>query len=223
MKKGTQDTLPPNRGGRKNGRLHPTSLFINRLQYFRILTLEDNFWKMKKVKKPLEVWLRDGCFFIGQEKNVVEILKRFRMEDCKPMAIPLASNWRKIDASGSDGFDPTLYRQLIKSLMYLVNTRLDISFVFNSLSQFMVDPQRVHWTASKHILRYIKGTVEYGLVYERKGSVQLARFPILSFIRGFPYPKCRVYILCDVVNVSQYLLSAAILVNEIHVWFSVTN
>ena len=124
----------------------------------------------------LEVWQRDGCFFIGQRKYAVEILKRFRMEDCKPMAIPIVSNWRKIDASGSDGFDPTLYRQLIESLMYLANTRLDISFAVNSLSQFMVDPRRVHSTAAKHILRYIKGTVEYGLVYKRRGSVQLAGF-----------------------------------------------
>ena len=98
------------------------------------------------------------------------------MEECKPMAIPLVSNWRKIDASGSEGFDPTLYRQLIESLVYLVNTRPDISFVVNSLSQFMVNPRRVHWTTAKHILRYIKVTVEYGLVYERKGSVQLASF-----------------------------------------------
>ena len=67
-------------------------------------------------------------------KYAIEILKRFRMEDCKPMAIPLVSNWRKIDASGSDEFDPTLYRQLIRSLMYLVNTRPYISYVVNSLS-----------------------------------------------------------------------------------------
>ena len=48
----------------------------------------------------LEVWQRDGCFFIGQGKYAIEILKRFTMEDCNPMAIPLVSNWRNIDASG---------------------------------------------------------------------------------------------------------------------------
>ena len=110
----------------------------------------------------LEVWQRDGCFFIRQGKYPIEILKRFRMEDCNPMAIPLVSTWRKIDASGL--------------LMYLVNTRPDISFAVNSLSQFMVDPRRVHWTAAKHILRYIRGTMEYGLVYEHMGSVQLVGF-----------------------------------------------
>ena len=34
----------------------------------------------------------------------------------------------------------------------------------------------MHWTEAKHILHYIKGTMEYGLVYERRGSVQLAGF-----------------------------------------------
>ena len=82
----------------------------------------------------LEVWQRDGCFSIGQGKYAVEILKRFRMGDCKPMSIPLVSNWRKIDASVSDRFHPTLYRQILRSLMYLVNTRPNISFAVNSLS-----------------------------------------------------------------------------------------
>ena len=48
----------------------------------------------------LEVCWRDGCFFIGQGKYAVEILKRFKMVDCKPMAIPIVSNWRMIDVSG---------------------------------------------------------------------------------------------------------------------------
>ena len=52
-----------------------------------------------------------------------------------------------------------------------------------SLSQFMVDPPRVHWTAAKHILRYIRGTMEYGLVYERRGSVQLEGFIDVDWAR----------------------------------------
>ena len=67
--------------------------------------------------------------------------------------------------------------------MYLVNTRPDISFAVNSLSQFMVDPRRVHWTAAKRILRYIRGTVEYGLVYECRGSVELAGFTDVDWAR----------------------------------------
>ena len=60
--------------------------------------------------------------------------------------------------------------------MYLVNTGPNISFLVNSLSQFMVDPQRVHWMDMKHILHYIRGIVDYGLVCECRGGVQLEYF-----------------------------------------------
>ena len=72
--------------------------------------------------------------------------------------------------------DPTLYKQLIRSLMYLVNTRPDICFAVNALSQFMVEPRRAHWTVGKHMLRYLRGTVEYGLRYARGDGVKLVGY-----------------------------------------------
>ena len=72
--------------------------------------------------------------------------------------------------------DATLYRQLIGSLMYLVNTRPDLCFAVNTLSQFMVEPQRVHWIAAKHVLRYIVGTIDYGLYYVRGDGVRLVGY-----------------------------------------------
>eukprot|EP00253_Pinus_taeda_P003286 PITA_03286 len=74
------------------------------------------------------------------------------MQDCRPMATHVITNWKKIDASGDKEVDPTLYKQLIGSLMYLVNTRPDICFVVNTLSQFMVEPKMVHWATARHIL-----------------------------------------------------------------------
>ena len=105
------------------------------------------------------------------------------MDDYRSMSTPLVTNWMKIDASSLEEFDPTLYRQLIGSLMYLVNTRLGNSFAVNSLSHFVVDPRRVQWTAVKHVLHYIRGTVEYELVNERSGSVQLAGFTNAGWAR----------------------------------------
>ena len=72
------------------------------------------------------------------------------------MATPMITNWKKIDASKNKDVDPTLYRQLIGSLMYLVNTKVDICYTVNTLSQFMVESKRAHWAAAKHILRYYK-------------------------------------------------------------------
>ena len=98
------------------------------------------------------------------------------MEDCRPMATPMITNWKNIDTSDDDEVDPTLYRQLIRSLMYLVNTRPDICYAVNKLSQFMVEPRRAHWVVAKHILKYLRGTVEYGLKYTKGNEIQLSGF-----------------------------------------------
>eukprot|EP00253_Pinus_taeda_P002808 PITA_02808 len=58
----------------------------------------------------LEVWQQKGEIFLGQGRYATEILKRFRMEDCRPMATPVITNWKKIDASEDKDVDPTLYR-----------------------------------------------------------------------------------------------------------------
>jgi hypothetical protein len=69
--------------------------------------------------------------------------------------------------------DPTMYRQLIGSLMYLVNTKTNICLAVNALSQHMVEPRHVHWLTTKHMLRYLRGTIGYGLRYALDGDVKL--------------------------------------------------
>jgi hypothetical protein len=98
------------------------------------------------------------------------------MDGCKPMLTPMTTNFRKLNASEFELVDPTLYHQLIESLMYLVNTILDISFDVNTLSQFMVEPRRVQWSSTKHVLRYVAGTVDYGLDYVRGDGVGLVEY-----------------------------------------------
>ena len=68
---------------------------------------------------------------------------------------------------------PTMYHQMIGSLMYLVNMRLDIFFAVNTLSQFLTDPRHVHLIVAKHVLRYLKGTVDYGLKYNVNQKINL--------------------------------------------------
>eukprot|EP00253_Pinus_taeda_P019728 PITA_19728 len=92
------------------------------------------------------------------------------------MSTPMITNWKKLYASDSELVDPTLYRQLIGSLMYLVNTRPDICFAVNTMSQFMCESRKVHWVVAKHILRYLQGTVDYGLDYRQGDGVRLV-FP----------------------------------------------
>ena len=67
----------------------------------------------------MEVWQEDGHVFLGQGKYAADILKRFWMEECRPMSTPMITNWKKLHASKGELVDPTLFRQLIGSLMYL--------------------------------------------------------------------------------------------------------
>ena len=78
----------------------------------------------------------------------------------------MASNMRLLSDASSKMVDPTMYRQMIVSLMYLTNTRPDICFAVNTLTQFLMDLRHVHLIAAKHILRYLKGTIDYGLKYD---------------------------------------------------------
>jgi hypothetical protein len=83
----------------------------------------------------MEVWQEEGHIFLEHGKYAADILSRFQMEDCRPMSTPMVTNWKKLSASDSQLVDAIVYRQLIGSLMYLVNTRSDICFAVNTLSQ----------------------------------------------------------------------------------------
>jgi hypothetical protein len=96
----------------------------------------------------------------------------------------MITNLKKLSDLYSELVDPTLYRQLIGSLMYLVNTRPDIFFIVNTLSQFMVEPRQVHWISAKHVLKYLRGTVEYGLRYVRGDGLQLQGYIDSDWVRS---------------------------------------
>ena len=103
----------------------------------------------------LEVWQRSDEIFLSQGKYTVDVLRRFGMMDYKSMTTPMVSNLKKLHETtpSTDPVDSTMYRHLIGSLLYLVQTRADICFAVSTLSQFMSDLRHVHWVAAKHVLR----------------------------------------------------------------------
>ena len=106
------------------------------------------------------------------------------MLDCKSIAAPMDAILKKPrdSASYSNLIDPTMYYQLIGSLMHLTNTRPDICFAVNALSQFMCEPMQIHWIAAKHVLRYLRGTVGYGLRYDLECHLKLQGFTDLDWV-----------------------------------------
>eukprot|EP00253_Pinus_taeda_P029167 PITA_29167 len=124
----------------------------------------------------MEMWQKDGEVFVSQGKYANEMLRGFHMEKCKLMQIPLAGNWRKEDATSGEVVAATIYRQLVGSLMYLVNTRPNLCFAVNQLSQAMVQPTNLFWKAMKHVLRYLRGTSQFKLWYKGTEGVKLQGF-----------------------------------------------
>ena len=81
------------------------------------------------------------------------------MMDYKAMATPMASKLKLLSDASSKLVDAMMYCQMIGSLMYLTNTRPNICFAVNTLSQFLTNLRHVHLMVAKHTVRYLKGLV----------------------------------------------------------------
>ncbi|KAI3507180.1 hypothetical protein L1887_22027 [Cichorium endivia] len=114
----------------------------------------------------LEVSYTTTGLFLGQSKYAHDILQRANMLDAKPVSTPLAANIAFV-ADGDPFDDPTYYRSLVGALQYLTITRPDISYAVNQVSQFLQAPSVAHFQSVKRILRYIKGTLTFGLTFAR--------------------------------------------------------
>ena len=121
----------------------------------------------------LEVWKKLEGIFLNHGKYAVEILKIFNMLECKSIAIPMDSNLKLLADDSSELVDVTQYRQIIGSLMYLTNTRPDICFAVNTLSQHLVQPRWVYLIAATQVMRYLKGTIDFGLYYNGNHEYKL--------------------------------------------------
>jgi transposase InsO family protein len=121
----------------------------------------------------IEVKQQEEGIFICQKKYTEGLLKKFKMNDCKPVATPLVTNEKLQKDDGSPEADASHYRSLIGSLLYLTATRPDIMFATSLLSRFMQKPSQIHFGVGKRVLRYLQGTKEYGIWYKPKCNSKL--------------------------------------------------
>lgn len=113
----------------------------------------------------MEVKQYNNGIFICQQKYASDILKKFNMEDCKPMSIPMVTCEKLSNDSDAKKADEGLYRSLIGSLLYLTATRPNIMFAVSILSRYMHSLSEKHFAAGKRILRYLKKTITFGVLY----------------------------------------------------------
>ena len=167
------------------------ALYINNILVFRKDEKSINATKTKLkafhpmkdsglVKKILGIrvaWHKDRIS-LDQEVYAEQILEEFRMGDSKPQKLPLSPSINLNEDS------PRLtrelyseYRHVIGWLTYLAGgTRPDLQKLVNRLSQYLTDPTEVHYKAIKHILRYLRGTIEYSISYEKGSNDKLVGY-----------------------------------------------
>lgn len=107
-----------------------------------------------------------------QSKYVKDLLKRFNMEKCNSAATP-AETGLVLEKEGSEELvDPTYFRKIVGSLRYLCHSRPDLAYSVGLISRFMEKPRMPHLLAAKRIIRYVKGTQSFGILFERKLSAE---------------------------------------------------
>ncbi|XP_052151740.1 uncharacterized mitochondrial protein AtMg00810-like [Oryza glaberrima] len=98
-----------------------------------------------------------------QSFYALKLLQKNGLENCNPCCVPMEPKLKLIKASTSPPVDATAYHSIVDAPRYLVNTRPDMAFSVSYVSRFMAKPREDHLVAVKHILRYIAGTLEYGV------------------------------------------------------------
>ena len=93
------------------------------------------------------------------------------MIGCKPLSKPMEPNVKLEKDNGEKVENIQLYRSLIGSLLYATITRAVISHVVGVLAQFMQSPTCVHLNAGRKVLRYLKGTINHGLFYDKENDL----------------------------------------------------
>ncbi|KAG8483480.1 hypothetical protein CXB51_023157 [Gossypium anomalum] len=121
----------------------------------------------------MEVTQSQAGFFLSQRTFAIKILDKFSIQNCKATSTPVAVGERLTSQSNSEKVYETTYRSLIGCLLYLTATRPDIMFAVSLLSRFMHYYNEDHFRAAKRVLRYIKGTLSYGMYYNNARKLRL--------------------------------------------------
>lgn len=101
--------------------------------------------------------------FICQKKYAKEVLKKFHMEGCKSMNTPMNQKEKFCKEDGTQKVDEAYFR----SLMYLTATRLHILIDVSILSRLMHCASEMHLKAAKRVIRYTKGTINFGIRFKK--------------------------------------------------------
>ena len=140
-----------------------------------------NQFKIKDLGKlhyflGLEILYTEAGMLISQRKFVLDLLKEYNCTEYSSLASPLDCTIKLKASEGKLLENPKSYRKLIGKLNFLTNTRLDIAYGVQHLSQFMQEPREPHLQAAYHLLRYLKKDPTLGLLMSSTNDYQVQAF-----------------------------------------------
>lgn len=132
---------------------------------------------------------------LSQKKYILETIHKAGLSQARPVPTPMATSATLALGDSPPFENPVKYRQIVGALQYATLSRPDIAYAVNKVCQFMHSPTEDHWSAVKRILRYLQGTVDYGLLLKQNSSSTLhaytdAHSPVLNAYSDADWAGC---------------------------------
>ncbi|GJX97122.1 uncharacterized mitochondrial protein-like protein [Tanacetum coccineum] len=132
----------------------------------------------------LQVQQKKYGIFIGQDKYVVEILKKFGFTKVKTASTPMETQKPLLKDEDGEEVEVHMYSLMIGSLMYLTSSRPDIMFAVCACARYQVNPKVLHLHVVKRIFRYLKGQPKLGLWYPKYSLFNLVTYTDSDYARA---------------------------------------
>lgn len=113
----------------------------------------------------LEIKQNEYGIHVSQIKYIEDLLKQFNMQNCKAVSVPMSPSAKLQWYENAENCNAGVYRCLIGKLLYVSYTGPDVMFVVSSLSRFMNKLTKIQFGAAKYVLRYLAGTMGFGIQY----------------------------------------------------------
>ena len=123
-----------------------------------------------------------NTLWVHQRQYILTLLDKYGLSEVKPSTTPTDISVKLVKDDGvSKSVDQVIYQSMVGSLLYAaIATRPDIAQAVGAVSKFNSCPTEAHLTAVKRILRYLKGTINLGLMYNKSADQKLFGFLMLT-------------------------------------------
>jgi hypothetical protein len=139
----------------------------------------------------LQIYHLDEGIFISQTKYIKEMLKKFRLEHCKPVSTPMVIGCKLRKDDESKEVDQRIYRSMIGSLLYVTTSRPYVMKAIRHVARSQARMKETHVLEMKRIFKYLKGTTNFGLRYLKGNELTMVSYTNTNCERSIDNKRSR--------------------------------